>query len=110
MAITPEEAGRVSKSETKAIEDAEREVDEHLKARYQGTGSIEIISPLDKLTDRCRRDVIARYRRAGWDIRTKTYEADPRDPREVPYDAWIFTAGVRESTPPYSNTGSYLDR
>lgn len=99
MAITPEEAGRVSQDESKTIQETVRIVDELLRSRYQGTGTVEICGPLERLSERCLRQVLSRYRSAGWDIKTKRYEADQRDPRERSYTAWVFSAGVRPSGP-----------
>lgn len=104
MAITPEDAGRISQEETQSIRDAETAIDKALKASYQGTGSVEISTPIESLTERCRREVLARYRSAGWDIKKKRYEADQRDPRERSYDTWVFTAGVRNA---HQNEQSY---
>jgi hypothetical protein len=110
--ITPEEAGKITQDETQSIRDAEAAIDKALKASYQGTGSVEISTPIEKLTERCRREVLSRYRTAGWDIREKRYEADQRDPRERSYTAYVFSAGVRSGSaydqPSYS--GDWRDR
>ena len=106
MAITPEDAGRITQEEVSSIKEAEKKIDAVLQARYQGSGSVRITDPIASLTERCRRELLARFRKAGWSVEKKHESGDFRDPRERSYDYWVFKAGLRETS--HSSLGDQI--
>lgn len=93
MAITPHEAGKISQSDVRSVDEAEKAIDIKLKTTYQGSGHVRITEPISKLSDRCRKELLRRFRASGWGV-TKKHEAGCSDPREYSsgYDYWIFKA------------------
>lgn len=101
MAITPDQAGRVTKEEIQAVEAAEREVDNLLRKGFQGTGTVRVTGPIGKLSRRCQDELLRRYREAGWFVEKKHESGDQRDPRGCPgYDYWLF-----KPAPAYRDAG-----
>jgi len=92
MAISPKNAGQVTQAEIKAVDEAEKAVDLLLRKSFQGSGSVRVTGPLGDLSNRCRDELLRRYRIAGWQIEKKHESGDIRDPRERSYDYWVFKA------------------
>lgn len=86
MAITPEKAGQVTQAEIASVDAAEKKVDEELRKRFQGSGSVNITGPIGGLSERCQKELLRRYEVAGWSITKKHQSADQRDSRERSYD------------------------
>ena len=99
MAITPGKAGKVTKNEIAAVEASEKRVDIELQKRYQGSGEVRITADLAKLPQRCLSELLRRYRRVGWAIKSAREESHPCDPRGANYDYWMFSAA-----PPVSSS------
>lgn len=91
MAITPQEAARITQKETEALKRAEQELDGLLKQRYRGR-PVRIDVTVNRLTERCRDELIRRYRAAGWDVERKSGPSDPRELSGAPY--WLFKASA----------------
>lgn len=100
MAITPEKAGQVTQEELQSVDKAEKVVDGLLRVRFQGSGSVQIAEHICNLSERCRKELLRRFRAAGWQIEKKHESGDQRDSRERSYDYWVF-----KPAPVYRNTG-----
>jgi hypothetical protein len=101
MAITPGQAAKISEEEESVIREVELAIEDRLRRDYQGHGAVSISEPLERLTDRVRREVLNRFRAAGWSIEKKHYDGDQRDIRERSYDSWEFSAAA-PSDPGYT--------
>jgi len=95
MAITPEQAGKVTREEIEAVNKAEQELDALLQKSFKGKTSRRITDPISKLSGRCRDELLRRYAAVGWSIEKKHESADQRDPRDRSYDYWVFKQAPR---------------
>jgi hypothetical protein len=75
MAITPDEASRMTEAEATLADDLEDLIDQHLRAKYEAKGKIYYHLP-PQVSLRVRQEVMRRYEAAGWRV---TYECDQRD-------------------------------
>ena len=74
MAISPQKAGQVTQKETQAIDGAEKEIDKILRNQFQRSGSVKITKPISSLSTRGRKELLRRFRAAGWSITEGYFE------------------------------------
>jgi len=92
MAISPQDANKVTKVETEKVDAAEKDIDLALKASYQGEGPVTVWMGRFGLNSRSQRDLKRRYERVGWSIKEGHSAGNQREPRDPSGPFWSFSA------------------
>ncbi|MFC1698098.1 hypothetical protein ACFL1H_07175 [Nanoarchaeota archaeon] len=77
MVITPQEAEKMTQYEDDFIQNLEEQIDDALKSKFMGSGSVSVNLPsLGGIRRNAVDRVMQDYRRAGWNV---TYKSDQRE-------------------------------
>jgi len=107
MAIKPQDASRITEAETTAVAKAEEQVDGDLRGHFMGSGKVRVTKSLAGLNDRCREEVLRRFRQAGWTVKEGFSPGDQRDPREFSGKYWDFSAKIQQ--PSFNSLAHQID-